>query len=232
MLAAGRTRSAPCRCHWTREVRLGAARERLHLRHLRRVVVQVELLLVCPEPPTIMAWRPSPGSITDSGSPIGPDPHASPPSSTPGKPLDSPTLVLANRTIIGAFTAQPVTLRIPDPRPHRHLRLPKHVRYHCATPRPMSRSRNACASRATPRRPAYSALSARCLVARGPDLRRVCGDGGPTAGAGGVWNPRAVRPSADPRPAPTGDRRRTPQPAAMSCSRRTPRSTVANRWSR
>ena len=40
--------------------------------------------------------------------------------------------VLANRTIIGAFAAQPAMLRIPDPRPHRPRRLPKHVRYQTA----------------------------------------------------------------------------------------------------
>jgi len=54
-------------------------------------------------------------------------------------------LVLANRTIIGAFAARRIVLRTVDPTPHRPRRLPKHVRYHCATPRPISCSRNACA---------------------------------------------------------------------------------------
>ncbi len=44
-------------------------------------------------------------------------------------------LVLTNRTIIGAFTAQSAVLRAADPTPHRPQRLPKHVRCRCATPR-------------------------------------------------------------------------------------------------
>jgi hypothetical protein len=43
--------------------------------------------------------------------------------------------VPANRTIIGAFAARRIVLKAPDPTPHRPLRLPKHVRYRCATPR-------------------------------------------------------------------------------------------------
>ena len=43
--------------------------------------------------------------------------------------------VLANRTIIGAYAARRLVLGTPDPRPHRPQRLPKHVRYRCATPR-------------------------------------------------------------------------------------------------
>jgi hypothetical protein len=43
--------------------------------------------------------------------------------------------VLTNRTIIVAFAAHPVVLGTPDPTPLPPLRLPKHVRYRCATPR-------------------------------------------------------------------------------------------------
>jgi len=82
--------------------------------------------------------------------------------------------VRANRTIIGAYAARAATLRTPDPTPQRPRRLPKQVRYHCATPRPVSCSGNACASRATPRRLAYSARTAECSRARQtPGLRRL-----------------------------------------------------------
>jgi len=37
--------------------------------------------------------------------------------------------------MIDAFAAQLVVLRAADPTPLRPLRLPKHVRYRCATPR-------------------------------------------------------------------------------------------------
>jgi hypothetical protein len=43
--------------------------------------------------------------------------------------------VFGDRTIIGAYAARPPVLRTADPTPHRPVRLPKHVRYHCATPR-------------------------------------------------------------------------------------------------
>ena len=42
-------------------------------------------------------------------------------------------LVLTNRTMIGAFAARPLVLRTTDPRPLGPRRLPRHVRYHCAT---------------------------------------------------------------------------------------------------
>jgi len=42
--------------------------------------------------------------------------------------------VLANRTIIDAFTARVVTLTTPEPSPLEPEKLPKHVRYRCATP--------------------------------------------------------------------------------------------------
>ena len=41
----------------------------------------------------------------------------------------------ANRTIVDAFAARPTTLRAPEPSPLEPERLPKHVRYRCATPR-------------------------------------------------------------------------------------------------
>ena len=44
-------------------------------------------------------------------------------------------VALANRTIIDAFTAGRVVLRAAQPSPLPPLRLPKHVRYRCATPR-------------------------------------------------------------------------------------------------
>ena len=40
---------------------------------------------------------------------------------------------LANRTMIGAFAARPATLRRAGGRPLTPQRLPKHVRYRCAT---------------------------------------------------------------------------------------------------
>ena len=42
---------------------------------------------------------------------------------------------LVNRTIIEAFTAQPAALGTREPTPQTARRLPKHVRYLCATPR-------------------------------------------------------------------------------------------------
>jgi len=42
---------------------------------------------------------------------------------------------LPNRTIIEAFTARAATLESPEPSPLESERLPKHVRYLCATPR-------------------------------------------------------------------------------------------------
>ena len=47
----------------------------------------------------------------------------------------SPRITLANRTMIEAFTASRSTLMTPIPSPLEPERLPKHVRYLCATPR-------------------------------------------------------------------------------------------------
>jgi hypothetical protein len=47
----------------------------------------------------------------------------------------SSVLEITNRTIIGAFTARHLVLRAAQPSPLWPLRLPKHVRYRCATPR-------------------------------------------------------------------------------------------------
>jgi len=52
--------------------------------------------------------------------------------------------VLTNRTIIVAFAAHPVVLGTPDPTPLRPLRLPKHVRYRCATPRRFVLTKRTC----------------------------------------------------------------------------------------
>jgi len=53
---------------------------------------------------------------------------------------------LANHTIIEAFTAQPATHRTQEPSPLEPERLPKHVRYRCATPR-----RSPCTDKGTQR---------------------------------------------------------------------------------
>ena len=45
---------------------------------------------------------------------------------------------LANRTMIEAFAARAATLRTREPSPLEPERLPKHVRYRCATPRQCS----------------------------------------------------------------------------------------------
>ena len=52
--------------------------------------------------------------------------------------------MLTNRTIIVAFAAHPVVLGTPDPTPLRPLRLPKHVRYRCATPRRFVLTKRTC----------------------------------------------------------------------------------------
>ena len=49
---------------------------------------------------------------------------------------------LANRTMIEAFTARAIVRGRPEPTPQTPRRLPKHVRYRCATPR-----RDACVER-------------------------------------------------------------------------------------
>ncbi len=71
-----------------------------------------------------------------------------------------PRVVLANRTIIGAFTAQDFVLGTPDPRPLQPQRLPKHVRYQTAL-RPDDRTRRPLTLRAGVL--AYSARVAGCV---------------------------------------------------------------------
>ena len=61
--------------------------------------------------------------------------------------------VLANHTIIEAFAAQPFVLGPPEPSPLEPERLPKRVRYRCATPR-----RNPCAVRRSKERPLGTGL--------------------------------------------------------------------------
>ena len=52
-----------------------------------------------------------------------------------GPTTDTPSTTLANRTMIEAFTARAVVRGAPEPSPQTACRLPKHVRYRCATPR-------------------------------------------------------------------------------------------------
>ena len=71
------------------------------------------------------------------------------------------TAEFANRTIVGAFAARSVVLRAADPTPLAPLRLPKHVRCRCATPRRgFVLTGSAYASQFWPSQPAYTALIA------------------------------------------------------------------------
>ena len=154
-------------------------------------------------------------------------------------PISDPAL--ANRTIIGAFTARRFTLMRGHPTPHRPRRLPKHVRHRCATPRQVSCSGSAWASRATPgslatalMRPARTTDSRRVefpeelpVERHGAPRRRLLGPAGqPTERDGGVGGRLTLSrgPRVPPAPAPTHPRQRTPGRSRRGSRRGRPRT--------